>query len=102
MSIHLAFVRYRLAGSEKWRASLAARFPDDIRNTHAAAALGKLASDQHVSAETLAAVAPFADSPEFIDAVSAEARNVFFRSRPNSLDDFLRLVLTKLAPEAVQ
>jgi hypothetical protein len=98
--IHLDFVRFRLAGSEKWRTNLATRFPDDIRNRYAALALGKLARDERVSPEILAAIAPHADTPAFIDAVSLAARDVFFRSRPETLDDFLKLVLTKVGDAA--
>jgi hypothetical protein len=95
-SIHADFVRYRLAGSSAWRQRLSQKFPDDIRNKHAADALGKLARDDTVSAETLVALAPYVDKPQFIDAVSVAAKDVFFRSRPETLDDFLRLVLAKL------
>jgi hypothetical protein len=95
-SIHADFVRYRLAGSSAWRHRLSQKFPDDLRNKHAADALGKLSRDDTVSAETLAALAPYVDKPPFIEAVSVAAKDVFFRSRPESLDDFLRLVLAKL------
>jgi hypothetical protein len=96
MSIHLSFVKYRLAGSQRWRDGLASKFPDDIRNRHAAQELGRLAADDNVSSETLTAVAPYADTPEFHDAVSLAARDVFFRSKPKTLDDFLKLVLVRL------
>jgi hypothetical protein len=79
-SIHADFVRYRLAGSSAWRQRLAQKFPDDVRNKHAADAMGTLARDDTVSAETLAALAPYVDKPLFIDAVSVAAKDVFFRS----------------------
>jgi hypothetical protein len=103
-NVTFEFVRYRLAGSQRWRDGLASKFPDDLRNKCAAQELGRLAEDDNVSAETLAAVAPYADSPAFIDAVSLAARDVFFRSKPKTLDDFLKLVLQRMpavASEAV-
>jgi hypothetical protein len=63
LQIHTDFVKYRLSGSSAWRQRLAQKFPDDPRNLLAAKALGKLARDENVSTETMAALAPYADTP---------------------------------------
>jgi len=100
--IHVDFIKFRLAGSSAWRRCLSTKFPDDPRNLLAAKALGRLANDDsEISPVTMAAIKPFVDGPEFVDAVSAVATSVFFRTRPENLDEFLRLVVAKLTEAEV-
>ncbi|HEY7665858.1 MAG TPA: hypothetical protein VH934_22295, partial [Xanthobacteraceae bacterium] len=87
--IHLDFVRTKCASTAMWRASLATKYPHDIRNGAAYGLLKSLAAltdNSAISAETKAKLATY-HGAEFVAATQTACREVCFRYEPQGLQE---------------
>jgi len=95
----LETIQFRLGRTADWRRGLAQKYPNDLRNMRAAERLDALAKadGRDVAADTLAALAPYSESPALAEAVSDAARDVEFRLRPAGLNDLIKTIVAKLS-----
>jgi hypothetical protein len=97
--LYLESIRRKLTSNASWRRGVAASYPDDGRNVRAAETLGRLAKadSREIRAETWAAISKHLDTRTLREAISKAAADVAFRRHPANLDDFLQIVIEKLA-----
>jgi hypothetical protein len=101
MHLHLSIVRYRAGCKAAWREELASKYSDP-RNRLAAVTLRQLAAtgDEDVAPESRAALSAYT-GPRLVKVVDEVAREVAFRCFPADLNDFVELVLERLAEDAL-
>ena len=97
--VPLDYLQIRVGQTAAWRRNLADKFPDDPRNVRAAERLEQLAKADcsAIPPDVTEALRPYLTTAAFRDIVSEISRDVEFRCRPKSFDDFLKLVSQKLA-----
>jgi hypothetical protein len=97
--LSLETIQYKLASTAGWRRGLAEKYADDQRNKRAAETLCRLAQadGREVSPETWAALEPHLDSTALREGISEPARDVEFWRRPANIDDFLKIIIEKVA-----
>jgi hypothetical protein len=98
MTIRIDHVTAVLRRSLPWRARCAREFPEDARNLLAIEQIEKLnaANVRDVSLATLTAFPDKIERATLREAASAAVRDVGFRRRVDTIDEFFRLVLEKL------
>lgn len=95
----LDFISRNLTRTSDWRRLQAAKFPEDQRNERASCALIQLASQAADVPDELwerlkAAFNPF--NANFNEAVSRASRDVEFRRKPKSFNDYVESILETL------
>jgi hypothetical protein len=88
----------RIGTTAKWRRNMCERWPDDSRNERAANRLDDLAaaSIDDVTPETWLAIEPHG-KPKLRQVVCEVAKQVGFSKSPETIEEFFRDVVAKLA-----
>jgi hypothetical protein len=100
--IHLDVICAQAVSNAMWRATMATKYPKDLRNGAAYRLLKSLAemSADDVDTETKAGLSQYA-GPGFLSAVRQACREVGFRYQPQSLQDVAERVIELMnAPTA--
>ena len=99
MSLHLDYLRHRLAAAKTWRQTLVKRYPADIRNQVAVDTLHLLASMSTESVSQAVAERLSAHhGPTLVESVQTACREVAFKYQPETLEDVALRVLQHLEP----
>lgn len=97
--LQLDSLTYSLARTAAWRRSLVLKY-EDPRNERAATQLEELAkANVHgVDPEVWERISPHLNTRAMRDALNEASRDVGFRRRPDTFNDFLEIVIEKLPP----
>jgi hypothetical protein len=88
MSLHLDYLRHRLAATATWRQCISKKYAFDFRNEVAKDICQRLSavSSENISAGVVAQLS-ILHGPGLVDAVQQACREIGFKYKPDNLED---------------